>query len=465
MNLRIITRQLLLGMLSLTLLMTACQSDKDTTVDPTTVKDYSAEAQLKWNQLYLQVERYAGGYRPGPAPRSLAYMGLAAYEACISGMPEYNSVKGLYQGLTIPEASKSKTYHWPTVVNASYAYLMKQFFPNAASDIQFKITSLESELNTKFSGDIDQTEFDLSKAYGESVAAAVWEWSKTDTWGHDAYKDPFGTYDWQAAYNNTPGKWTATFPGPGKPMFPYWGKVRTFAILPQDKIALNPDTYAPYSETTTSAYYAQALEVYSRTIAPTFNDFWIAWFWSDDLLNLTFSPGPRWIAITNEVIAAENSNLETSLYAYVKVGMALNDAAVACWNSKYLYNVERPTTYITNIIDPNWKTLLNNPITGDENVTPSFPAYPSGHSTMGAAAAEVLDEVFGFDYALTDRCHEDRSDFPGSTPRSFNSFDAMALENAESRIALGVHYRMDCTEGVRLGHACGRRVNDIEFKK
>jgi hypothetical protein len=41
----------------------------------------------------------------------------------------------------------------------------------------------------------------------------------------------------------------------------------------------------------------------------------------------------------------------------------------------------------------------------------------------------------------------------------------MANENAYSRIPLGVHWRMDCEEGVRFGIEIGRRVNDLPWKK
>ena len=41
----------------------------------------------------------------------------------------------------------------------------------------------------------------------------------------------------------------------------------------------------------------------------------------------------------------------------------------------------------------------------------------------------------------------------------------MSEENAYSRIYLGVHFRMDCSEGVRMGYQVGRRVNAMQFKK
>ena len=64
----------------------------------------------------------------------------------------------------------------------------------------------------------------------------------------------------------------------------------------------------------------------------------------------------------------------------------------------------------------------------------------------------------------TDRCHENRSEFEG-VPRSFGSFFEMAQESAWSRVPLGVHFRMDCEEGVRFGTGIGRQVNRLPWKK
>ena len=214
------------------------------------------------------------------------------------------------------------------------------------------------------------------------------------------------------------GKWKPTPPGNQAAMFPYWGKVRVFAINEADKLARAP---IPYSESKTSAYYAQGLEVYAATTPQTHEGRWIAEFWSDDVLGFTFSPPSRWLAVGNQALVLNKSNLETAVMMAVKVGLSLNDAAVACWSSKYYYNIERPVTYIQKFIDPLWNitNLTTNSFLGS---TPSFPAYPSGHSVFGAAAAEALTNVFGGNYAMTDRCHENRTDFVGSKPRAFNAF-------------------------------------------
>jgi hypothetical protein len=341
---------------------------------------------------------------------------------------------------------------------------MKKIFATQPADKFTKITALENSQEASLRTGAASIDFDKSKEYGATVASAIWEWSKSDTYGHEAYLDPFNvaTYKWQDHYQKN-GDWKPDVPGPGKPMFPFWGKARTFAINETDKLCAKP---LEYSEATNSSLYAQALEVYAESGESTqsYEGKWIGEYWSDDLLNLTFSPGPRWMAIANQVYVLEQCNLETAVFCNVKVGMAVADAAVACWHSKFYYNVERPESYIKRVIDPNFEPALDNPLTGDKGFTPPFPAYPSGHSTMGAAGAEALSSVFGYNYAMTDRCHEGRVDFEG-TPRSFNSFYEMAEENAWSRVPLGVHYRMDCEQGVNLGYRCARKVNNLPWKK
>ncbi len=469
-------RKLLLFACTLTLFagifFVSCkEEDEQTNSDTNLVSNYSNEASLRWNTLFLEIERFAAGYRPGPAPRSLGLMGLASYEACVTGMPDYNSLESHFSGLNIPNAESGVTYHWPTVVHSVYTTMMPLFFTqNYPSDVTNRWNALVNELNDKYLAEAGSEVFNRSKAYGQSVALAVWDWSTTDPYGHEAYKNPFGnyttneTYDWQAHYNG-PGNWEPTFPGPGAGMGPYFGKARTFAITEQEKLCLPPAHYfMEYSENPNSEYYAQALQAYTKNAQTDYQTEWIGEFWSDDLLNLTFSPGPRWVAIANQVIDAEHANLETALECYAKVGMSLNDAAVGAWYSKYYYNIERPITYIRKVIDPNYVSNLDNPLTGDKSVVPSFPAFPSGHSTMGGAGAEALANVFGYTYSMTDRCHLGRTEFEG-TPRTFSSFLEMAQENAWSRVLLGTHWRMDCDEGVRFGTAIGRKVCSLPWKK
>ncbi|HNE29847.1 MAG: vanadium-dependent haloperoxidase [Saprospiraceae bacterium] len=451
-----------LGILIAALTMPACKDKpQDIPVDQHLASRYDYRVVFDWNSLFLDLERYAAGYRPGPAPRALAYLGFSAYEACVSGMPEYQSLASRYVGLSLPQVQQEAEYHWPTVVNASYAYLMGKFFKNAAPDRFALIATLENANNLVYKTEISEEVFQRSQKHGRAVAAVMWEWAQTDDAGHDAHLNPFGDYIWQAHYDG-PGDWVPTSPGPGKGLFPYWGQVRTFALTESRKRCRPP---LPFSENPQTALYTQALEVYvQNTPSLPYESEWIAEYWSDDLLNLTFSPPCRWLAVANQIYANEQCNLEKAIVTNAKLGMALNDAAVGAWYSKYYYNVERPETYIRRVIDPAWHTNLDNPLTGEKGLTPSFPAYPSGHATFGAAGVEAMASEFGYSYSMTDRCHEGRTEFI-STPRTFNSLYEMALEDAWSRVLLGVHFRMDAEEGTRFGTEIGRMVNSLPWKK
>ncbi len=437
-----------------TLLLTGCQNDEDGfSLETATAEDYSGEVVITWNKVFMDIERFAEGYRPGPAPRALAYLGLSAYEATITAMPQYNSIERLYQtqGLDIPNVEQGVTYHWPTVVNGSYGYLMKRFFPHVSPELRFTIQSTETRLDLEALEEIPRDIFERSKRYGQLVAEAVYNWSATDPIGHEAFRNARPS-DYVPPAG--PGKWVPTYPDQSGALFPRWGEARTFAINEGDKLALPP---LPFSEDPSSALHQEAMEVFSKnTPVLSYEDQWIAEYWSDDVVGLTFAPPTRFMSIANQVLESKDASLDLSLYTALKVGLALNDAGVACWYSKYYYNIERPVTYIRRVIDLGWEPHLW--------FSPSFPAYPSGHATFGAAAAEVLTDIFGDNYAMVDRSHEGRIEFLG-IPRSFKSFREMAEENAYSRIPLGVHFRMDAVEGVRHGYAIGRRVNELPLKK
>jgi hypothetical protein len=95
--------------------------------------------------------------------------------------------------------------------------------------------------------------------------------------------------------------------------------------------------------------------------------------------------------------------------------------------------------------------------------TPNFPTYPSGHATFSGAAAVILENTFGHAFRFTDRSHEGRKEFRGN-PRSFNSFEEMAQENAYSRIPLGVHFLVDSEAGLDLGSRIGSRILSLPWK-
>jgi hypothetical protein len=172
------------------------------------------------------------------------------------------------------------------------------------------------------------------------------------------------------------------------------------------------------------------------------------------------------------------------LLALVNVAMA--DAGIAVWESKYYYQYWRPVTGIREADEQTGPTGLgdaNHATAGDKrysplgapasnlmgpNFTPPFPAYPSGHAGFGGALFEMLRNFYRTDRIpftfVSDEFNGVTRDNNGIVrplvQRSFSSLSQAEEENGQSRIYLGIHWSFDKTEGI----AQGRRVADYVFK-
>jgi hypothetical protein len=430
-----------------------------------TVDNFDADIVLQWHKLLLEVNRFTPGYRPPAAARALGYIELAAYESVAPGMTGHQSVAFYFagKGLQVPSLESNKAYHWPTVLNAVYYHSFKKFFPHVALVYSQRMEALEKRFQSIYGLKIESEIMKRSEQRGLDIADAFYRWSESDALGHYAFKNPQ-----PADYTppKGPGLWQPTPPDFGKALFPNWGKVRTFVLSKSELTGSPIQSYIAggFNENPQSAFYQQAMEVYRMTTPLDLTRQWIGEFWSDDIYEQTFEPSARWVSVTNQLIETRNTDLETAVFLYAKLSMAMADAAIAIWNTKYIYNLERPVSFINRIIDASWRPTLDNTVNGLKGITPPFPAYPSGHAGFGAAAAGVLNSVYGKEVGMTDRSHQNRTEFNG-LPRSFDNFDAMAEENALSRLYLGVHYRMDAEEGLRLGYLAAEKVNQIPWNK
>ena len=146
------------------------------------------------------------------------------------------------------------------------------------------------------------------------------------------------------------------------------------------------------------------------------------------------------------MLKARKATLAEADEVYARLGLAMSDAFVAAWHTKYTLNLLRPVTYVQAVIDSQWVPTLMD--------TPPFPDYPSGHSVQSSAAAAVLGAAFGERFAFTDNTHNDR----GWGPRQFDSFKAAADEAALSRLYAGIHFRSGVVGGQVQGRSVAQRV-------
>jgi hypothetical protein len=130
----------------------------------------------------------------------------------------------------------------------------------------------------------------------------------------------------------------------------------------------------------------------------------------------TGSPSYRW----GEIAVAEHLKIGTPWQIAVRdlalMHIAVYDAMIAAWDSKYAYLRPRPST-----VNASLATVVPNP--------PS-PSYPAEHAVAAGAASEVLADIF---------------------PQRADYLRQLADEAARSRLIAGVNYQSDIVVGLALG--------------
>ena len=402
--------------------------------DPRPASEHDADVALAWFDLSLDLVRTTAGYSPPVASRAFAYLGLTLYETVVIGMPGFRSLSGQIPGLITPNPTRAgRRLHWPTAANAALAATTRSLFATTSASNHGAIDALEASLRPTngppgLVGD--------SISWGNDVAAAVLSAARTDG-GHDGHLRNFPA-DYVPPAG--PGLWVPTPPGFLSALQPRWGENRTLAV-PSGAHCASGD-HPDFSVAAGSRFYLDAVEVYDTSNGLTAEQIEVAHFWSDDPGSTPTPPGHS-ISILNQTIEADGLDLALADEAYLKVGIAVSDAFVTCWNTKYRYNLVRPVTYIRDVIDADWSPLLT---------TPPFPEYTSGHSVQSGAAFQVMADLLGDEHSLVDHTHDAR----GVLPRIFTSFSQCAQEAAISRLYGGIHFR----PAIELGLEQGRCVAD-----
>jgi hypothetical protein len=190
---------------------------------------------------------------------------------------------------------------------------------------------------------------------------------------------------------------------------PLFGKVKMWSI---EKPELVRPGMPPALDSEKLKEDMKILQGYSDSMNEVYRR--IANYWEDGLGKYT--PPGHWNRIAKEYIVQYKMNPIRTARVYAYLNMAVMDAGVSCWDTKYYYHYPRPIQLM-----PKFRTILG---------TPNFPAYTSGHSVFSGAAAEVLAYVFPNEAALMRNWAE---------------------EAAVSRLYGGIHWTFDATVGTEQG--------------
>lgn len=384
-------------------------------------------------------------FAPPIASRIYAYSVIAGYEALVPGFPEYQSLAGQLNDLKpCPQPEAGKEYCYPLAsINAMLTVGKQLVFSEG------DITELEETIFDDFKKmNMPPEVYDRSMAYGDAIAKHILTWSKGDNYAQTRSAPKF-TIDTKVA-----DRWRPTPPAYADALEPSWPKIRTWVLDSAGQFLAEPPK--PFSTVKGSEFYKQALAVYDAVKNLTPYQDSTAWYWDDNPFRMDVSghlmfgvkkigPGGHWMNITAHACRKANSDIIHSAESYVKVACALTDAFIACWKSKYTYNLIRPESYINQYIDPEWTPLIQ---------TPPFPEHTSGHSTISAAAATVLTNIYGDNFSFSDSTEMEF----GISPRTFNSFMEAANEVGMSRLYGGIHYPWGNEAGIKNGALVGQYV-------
>lgn len=230
--------------------------------------------------------------------------------------------------------------------------------------------------------------------------------------------------------------------------------------------------------------------------------FFVAQLWAYDATAGLCAPGRLYNQIADKVLkeltdkppsvrpgAIDVNKVEDVARFYALINIALGDTAIAAWDEKFYFQFPRPVTAIRAAqpkTEPLWYPL-GAQVTNSEdgkNITPPFPAYPSGHASFGGALFGVLRQyvanadTFEFKYLSDEfngknkdvynyvRCLNKAENPDGSKDKKYAkfceersfSFNCAERENADSRIFMGVHWIFDADEGIEIGNKVAAHV-------
>lgn len=244
-----------------------------------------------------------------------------------------------------------------------------------------------------------------------------------------------------------PGEYRSTPPEHIPAFRPGLGKVETFSIA-NGRQFRSPPPPPPGSHRYTRDYeeVKRVGEAQSKDRPPDRTQ--VARFYDATDGEQIYYPAARQVAVTRSRTLSQNARL------FALLGIAMWDAAVSCFETKYHFKLWRPVTAIHEAgkdendrtePDPKWQAVI---------FTPPFPAYPSGHATFGAAARAVLEAEFG------PNGHSIRLANPAvpDIVLNYTSFKQITDDIDDGRIYGGVHYRFDQEAGAQMGERVGKYV-------
>lgn len=407
---------------------------------------WSGGGVLRWNQIFRElVARYnlppaplADNTYPAPdvnnpfadpqfpfanppyAARAYSYVSAAMYDALkaawyykyqFNRQAPYqvdNTIKPLMPQVNLPAYPSEEA-----VMSGVAQTILSAMFPAAVEEITLKAG--EHRNVALWSGKAAPSDITAGFNLGKSIATAFLTRASGDGMGSAIGNATLWKALQDTAIKHGQIPWLSLDLPSRPPMLPLFGKVKAWMMSPTDIVNARP---GPPPSTSSSEMTDQVKEVKYYADNLTRDRLAIVHKWADGAG--TYTPPGHWNDIAEEYIRDAKYSEVRAARVFALLNMAMHDAAVACWDTKYYYFNPRPTQ-----MDPSIKTGTG---------IPNFPSYVSGHSTFSASAAAVLSYLF---------------------PDNQNYFQSQASEASLSRLYGAIHYRIDVDAGSDLGKKVG----------
>jgi hypothetical protein len=362
----------------------------------------------RWNEILLGVVRKAKT-NPVRVSRTLALLNAAMFDAVIAACDAKLAYRrsspaerdARIKALAPPDDLSSHASVDAAVAAAALAVL-GAIYPDRIKGFE----ALRNELLDVRLADGSHTPSDLAVGtqIGDAIGALAVARARSD--GADAV--------WQGEIPTTKGAWTPAKPfANDQPTEPLAGTWRPW--LMSSGSALRPGPPPAYLS---PAWQAEADELVRVNDELTDDQIRIARFWADGAG--TDTPPGHWMRIAMGLASRDHLSLPATVRLYAHLAIAQADAFIACWDAKYTYWSGRPAALIKGFAS----TII----------TPNFPSYISGHSTLSGASSVVLAAFF---------------------PADAGTLAAQAEEAALSRLYGGIHWRSDNEVGLEVGRRIG----------
>ncbi len=374
----------------------------------------AADVVTDWNVTAADIT-VAAGLGPPPANRTLAMVQTAVYEAVNVITKRYPPDRVMLSA--VPDASVA------AAVAAATRAMLSRLLPSQQA-------AIDKAYGSALAAIADGPAKTAGIAVGEQAVAAVLAWRADDNAGAPERYRPA----------TTAGVYVPTT----IPAAPQWAQRKPWVMTSCDQFRPGPPP-ALASELWARDYNeikaVGAKNSTTRTAAQTE----IARFWEATAPTIYFP-------VVRSVANLPGRELTQNARLLAVTAEAMDDALIAVFDGKYLYNFWRPVTAIRNgDIDGNdatqrdaaWLPFID---------TPMHPEYPCAHCIVSAAVGAVLAAEIGS--GPTPTLSTTSPTAPGVV-RSWTRIDDFVAEVANARVYDGVHYRNSAEIGTAMGKKIG----------